>query len=110
LSQNIQTKQLELRLDLWLWRARFFKSRSRCARQIKRGKIRVLRHGKTTRTLKPHFAVYAGDQLVFMRGDELIQIEILGIGTRRGPAPEAQTLYKQLNLALDTAAKYPMSA
>jgi len=45
-----------------------------------------------------------------MRGDELIQIEILGIGTRRGPAPEAQTLYKQLNLALDTAAKYPMSA
>ena len=114
MPQNSLATQTEIRLDIWLWRARFYKSRSLCARLIKRGKIRIHRNGKTARTLKPHFAVHAGDQLVFMRDDVLVHIEILDIGTRRGPAREAHTLYhslsEDLNERLDTATKYPLSA
>lgn len=82
-----------IRLDIWLWRARFFKSRALSARCIKRGKVRIIRDGQIFRVRKPHSEVHIGDQLTFMAYDELIQIEVLDLGERRGPAVEAQALY-----------------
>lgn len=48
------------------------------------------------RITKPHFIVRPGDQLSFVRARTLHQIEVLSVGERRGPATEAQTLYRRL--------------
>ncbi|PHR56269.1 MAG: RNA-binding protein [Robiginitomaculum sp.] len=85
--------ETSLRLDIWLWRARFFKSRALSARAIRLKRIRLERNGQTLRVFKPHTLVRAGDQLVFMRAEHLVHIEVVHMGTRRGPAPEARTLY-----------------
>jgi len=82
------------RLDVWLYRTRFFKSRAGAAKAILGGKIRLTRHGKTQRMKKPHGLIRIGESVTFMRGKELMQAEMLAPGTRRGPAPEAQTLYR----------------
>lgn len=83
-----------LRLDKWLWRARFFKSRILAGQFINSGKLRLTRNGQQDRMSKPHFTVREGDQLTFVRGGHLVDITILAMGTRRGPAAEAQTLYR----------------
>jgi len=82
------------RLDVWLYRTRLFKTRSLATKTILKGKIRITRHGKTKRTTKPHFMLRAGDGITFMRGSRLMQVEMIAAGTRRGPAREAQALYR----------------
>lgn len=82
-----------IRLDKWLWHARFFKTRSLATRQILAGHLRV----NGTRTAKPAVAVGSGDTLTFPRGDRVRVVRILAAGQRRGPAPEAQALYEDLS-------------
>ncbi len=82
-----------LRLDKWLWRARFFKSRTLAARFCGEGKIRV----NSARVPKSHFAVRAGDVLTFPSGPHIRVVMIRELGTRRGPAAEARALYEDLN-------------
>jgi len=82
-----------IRLDIWLWRARFFKTRVLSARCIARGQVRIIRGGQVFRVQKPHSEIQIGDQLTFTAYDNLMQIEVLSMGDRRGPATEAQSLY-----------------
>jgi ribosome-associated heat shock protein Hsp15 len=82
-----------LRLDKWLWHARFFKSRGLATEQILKGRIRL--NGQKMR--KPGHAVGEGDALTFPMGDQMCSIRILGIGVRRGPATEARSLYLDLD-------------
>jgi ribosome-associated heat shock protein Hsp15 len=82
------------RLDVWLWRARFFKTRSLSARACETGLIRMTRSGQTVRVEKSAQAIKPGDHLIFALGARLIDLEVLDLGERRGPAPEAQGLYK----------------
>lgn len=96
----------ELRIDVWLWRARFYKSRALSTRTVKTGKIRLQRNGQTIRASKPNTKVRPGDRLTFMRGNELFHIEVLAMGTRRGPACEAQTMYS----IVETATKARLTA
>jgi ribosome-associated heat shock protein Hsp15 len=77
-----------LRLDKWLWRARFFKTRTLAARAVSEG-VRV----NGARTQKPSAAVRPGDVLTFALGPRVRVIEIVALGERRGPAAEAQALY-----------------
>jgi len=84
------------RLDVWLYRARFFKTRTLATKTVQKGRIRLTRNGKTERINKPHLLVRPGDQLTFMRGKTLFHVEMLAPGTRRGPAGEAQTLYRRI--------------
>ncbi len=79
----------KLRLDKWLWQARFFKTRSLAARQISEGRVRV----NSERITKTSFGVAPGDVLTFAQGRVIRVVEIAALGTRRGPAPEAQALY-----------------
>ncbi|MGJ8544920.1 MAG: RNA-binding S4 domain-containing protein [Sulfitobacter sp.] len=79
----------KLRLDKWLWFARFFKTRSLAATKVAAGAVRVNGASVSKRST----LVAVGDVLSFMQGDVLRIIEIAAIGTRRGPAPEAQALY-----------------
>ncbi len=81
-----------LRLDKWLWQARFFKTRSLAAKIASRRKVRINR----TLVTKPHYRVRPGDVLTFPQGKEIRVVRILALGVRRGPAPEAQTLYETI--------------
>lgn len=81
-----------LRLDKWLWHARFFKSRSLAAKLCQSGKLRV--NGDSIS--KSHQKVRPDDVLTFPQGKQIRVIKILALGTRRGPAPEAQALYEDL--------------
>ncbi|TNF58736.1 MAG: RNA-binding S4 domain-containing protein [Rhodobacteraceae bacterium] len=80
------------RLDKWLWQARFCKTRALAARLIGDGHVRV----NGLRTDKPARAVGEGDVLTFPQGHVIRVVRILALATRRGPAPEAQTLYQDM--------------
>ncbi|MBS1303013.1 RNA-binding S4 domain-containing protein [Loktanella sp. SALINAS62] len=82
-----------IRLDKWLWHARFFKSRSLAAGVVSGGKVRV----DGTPVSKPARNVGPGDVLTFTQGDAVRVVKILDCGTRRGPAPEAQGLYDDMS-------------
>jgi len=81
--------QQKLRIDKWLWHARFFKTRTLAAKIVAGGHVRV----NSDKISKPAFSVGTGDVLTFAQGDHIRVIEVLGLGERRGPAAEAQTLY-----------------
>ena len=83
----------KLRVDKWLWHARFFKTRSLAASRTKTGVVRI----NGTVTHKPSSTVGPGDVLTFAQGDYIRVIRIEALGERRGPAPEAQTLYTDLS-------------
>ena len=82
-----------LRVDKWLWHARFFKSRSLATQIVSAGRLRVNRQN----IAKPHYQVKPGDVLTFAKGPIIRVIEVLAIGSRRGPATEARTLYNDLS-------------
>lgn len=84
-----------IRLDKWLWQARFFKSRSLAAGVVTGGKVRV--DGQPVS--KPARAVGPGHVLTFVQATETRVVRIVACGERRGPAPEAQTLYEDLTPA-----------
>lgn len=85
-----------LRLDVWLWRARFFKTRSLSAEQISKRGVRITRNGQTRKTTKPGASVCVGDIVTFGRSVHIKTVEIIAFGTRRGPAAEAVALYRDV--------------
>ncbi|WP_340644688.1 RNA-binding S4 domain-containing protein [Phenylobacterium sp.] len=84
------------RADVWLWRARFFKTRSLAAKFLDEGKVRLTRAGAETRIDKCARPVKVGDRLVFAVGGKLIAVAVEGLGDRRGPPAEARGLYSSL--------------
>ncbi len=80
------------RVDKWLWHARFFKTRGLAAKLVTGGHLRV----NGNRIAKPSVMIGAGDTLTFPQASRIRVIRIEAIGVRRGPAPEAQTLYADL--------------
>lgn len=82
------------RIDVWLWRARFFKTRALAQRFVEDGKVRLTRAAQETRLDKPSRSVRPDDILVFALGARLVAIRIVDLGERRGPASEAQGLYQ----------------
>jgi len=85
-----------VRADVWLWRARFCKTRSLAARLIEEGRVRVTRAGQEARLDKPARTVKAGDALVFAIGGRLHAVRVEALGVRRGPPAEARALYSEL--------------
>jgi ribosome-associated heat shock protein Hsp15 len=82
-----------LRLDKWLWFARFVKSRSLATKLVVDGNMRI--NGAPSH--KAHYAVKVGDVLTFALGKHIRVIRIAAVGVRRGPAPEARLLYEDLD-------------
>jgi ribosome-associated heat shock protein Hsp15 len=78
-----------LRLDKWLWQARFFRTRSLAARVVGEGHVRL----NGVRTVKPSAGVAPGDVLTFAQGRDVRVVEVAALGVRRGPAEEARALY-----------------
>ncbi|MDP3521864.1 MAG: RNA-binding S4 domain-containing protein [Hydrogenophaga sp.] len=79
-----------LRLDKWLWAARFFKTRALAVEAIEKHRVRV--NGAHT---KPAREVRAGDELEIAQGPVLRTVRVLGISALRGPAPQAALLYSE---------------
>jgi ribosomal 50S subunit-recycling heat shock protein len=84
------------RADVWLWRARFFKTRSLAAKFLDEGKVRLTRAGAESRIDKCARPVKVGDQLVFAVSGKLIAVVVDALGERRGPPAEARGLYSSL--------------
>lgn len=82
-----------LRLDKWLWFARFFKTRSLATKYVQGGKMRV----NTVNVAKPHYSLRVGDVLTFPMRSGIKVVKVLDLGSRRGPAPEAQALYEDMS-------------
>jgi ribosomal 50S subunit-recycling heat shock protein len=85
------------RADVWLWRARFFKTRTLAATFIDEGRIRLTRAGHESRVDKPARPLKVGDALVFALGGRLVAVTVAALGERRGPPAEARTLYAKLD-------------
>ena len=82
-----------IRLDKWLWHARFFKTRGLASREVAEGRVRV----NARRVEKPATPIGAGDTLTFPQGARIRVVRVLAAGLRRGPAPEAAALYEDLD-------------
>ncbi|HMP62537.1 MAG TPA: RNA-binding S4 domain-containing protein, partial [Phenylobacterium sp.] len=87
------------RIDVWLWRARFFKTRARAAGFGEDGGVRLTRGGQETRLDKPSRSVRPGDGLVFAVGGRVTAVRVEAMGERRGPPAEARGLYSPLQIS-----------
>ena len=83
----------KIRLDTWLWYARFYKSRSLSSKAILSGKLRV----NSDKIIKPASKVKINDVLTINHANMVRIIQVQSLGVRRGPASEAQKLYKDLS-------------
>ena len=81
-----------MRIDKWLWAARFFKTRGEAQKIVSGGHLRL--DGDTMS--KPHRQVRIGDVLTFAKGSNVRVIKVLAMAERRGPASEARELYEDL--------------
>ena len=79
-----------IRLDVWLWAARFYKTRALAKHAIETGKVDV-----GGQRAKPSRSVRIGDALVVARGEERFEIEVNALSDMRGPASTAQALYRE---------------
>ncbi len=79
-----------VRIDSWLWAARFFKTRTLAKTAIEGGKVHVDgSKAKPSRTIQP------GQTITITKGTEHFEVEVLGLSNKRGPAPAAQALYEE---------------
>ena len=79
-----------IRADIWLWAARFFKTRALAKQALGSGKIEV--NGAPCKAAR---AVRVADMLRINRGGERIEVAVLALSGQRGPAPQAQALYRE---------------
>ena len=79
-----------MRLDKWLWAARFYKTRALAVDEINLGRVRV-----GGQPVKPARDVKVGDLLTIRIGTLAREVEVKGLSNQRGPAPQAQTLYAE---------------
>jgi ribosome-associated heat shock protein Hsp15 len=79
-----------LRIDKWLWAARFFKTRALAADAVESGKVTI-----NEARAKPAKTIAAGDRLDIRIGQYRFEVVVLALSAKRGPAPEAQKLYRE---------------
>jgi ribosome-associated heat shock protein Hsp15 len=89
-ATNDKTKSSILRLDKWLWAARFFKTRSLAVDAIGNGKVSL-----NDVRIKPAKTVEVGDRVAIRQGPYQLMVEVLALSDKRGPATQAQNLYKE---------------
>lgn len=82
-----------VRLDKWLWHARFFRSRSLATAEVAAGHVRI----NGVKVAKPAHPVRTGDTLTFPQGSRIRLVRVTGTSLRRGPAAVAQRLYSDLD-------------
>lgn len=91
MSYSLNFESAKLRIDKWLWAARFFKTRSLAIAAIESGKVEV-----NEIRVKPAKTIDAGDLVAIRLGPYQFVVEVLGLSDKRGPAPQAQKLYREI--------------
>jgi ribosome-associated heat shock protein Hsp15 len=86
----MSTAPTAMRLDKWLWAARFYKTRALAVEEINLGRVRI-----GGQPVKPARDVKVGDLLNIRIGQMTREVEIKGLSNQRGPAPQAQALYAE---------------
>ncbi|QYF94721.1 RNA-binding S4 domain-containing protein [Massilia sp. PAMC28688] len=84
-----------VRIDKWLWAARFFKTRSLATDAVDTGRVRV-----DGERIKPARTVKIGEKLLVDNGAEVWEVIVLGISDVRGPAPVARLLYEETSASV----------
>lgn len=90
MKEAISDGLASVRLDQWLWAARFFKTRSLARQAVDTGKVEV-----GNQRAKAARAVRVGDALRIARGEEVFEVQVRALSDRRGPASVAQALYEE---------------
>jgi len=88
------------RIDVWLWAARWFRTRSLAKQAVEGGKVSVNGH-----VVKPAKALHVGDRMRIERSREVFDVEVLALSEQRGPASVAQSLYRETDESRATRAK-----
>lgn len=88
MTEDHYEAKADVRIDAWLWAARFFKSRSLARQAVEGGKVHL--GGVACKPARP---VRVGDTLAITRGEERYIVQVLGLARKRGTAPAAQALY-----------------
>ena len=91
----------KLRIDKWLWAARFFKTRSIAVSAIENGRVLV-----AGARVKPARGISAGELLEIRIGQIVYEVEVLGLSDKRGPAPVAQKLYRESDQSRERRAQF----
>jgi ribosome-associated heat shock protein Hsp15 len=84
-----------VRIDKWLWAARFFKTRSLAADAVDRGRIKI-----NAENVKPARSVKINDKILIDNGSSRWEVIVLGLSDKRGPAPVAQALYRETEASI----------
>ena len=90
------TQDSGVRLDKWLWAARFYKTRALARQMVQAGKVHVA--GKRS---KPSKLVQVGDRITLRQGFDSKQVEVLALSEQRRGAPEAQLLYQESEASIE---------
>ncbi|HKJ82597.1 MAG TPA: S4 domain-containing protein [Mariprofundaceae bacterium] len=85
-----------VRIDKWLWAARFFKTRGLATERVNGGHVQL-----NGASVKPSRAVACGDTLTILRGQERFVVTVTGLAEKRGPAAVARTLYEEHEASLE---------
>ncbi|HEX7368822.1 MAG TPA: RNA-binding S4 domain-containing protein [Rhodanobacteraceae bacterium] len=85
-----------VRIDAWLWAARFFKTRALAKQAVERGRVEI-----AGASCKPSHIVKTGDTLRITRGEEFFEIEVTGLAHKRGSAALAQALYRESEASIE---------
>lgn len=94
-SDSLASAAARLRLDKWLWAARFFKTRGLAQEAVEGGRVRFVAAGVVGDRIKPSREVRLGDVLRIQVGDLVWTVSVLGLSDKRGPAPVARQLYEE---------------
>lgn len=86
----------KMRIDKWLWAARFYKTRSLAAEEVDKGRVQV-----NAQDVKPAREIKAGDSVALRQGPVLRVVLVKGLSMQRGPAPVAQALYEETPESLE---------
>ena len=86
----MQEEQLGMRVDKWLWAARFFKTRALAREAVELGRVRI-----SGERMKPSREIRPGDRLQIDRAEERFDVHVLKLSEFRGPAPVARELYEE---------------
>lgn len=90
LRHGTMQRMNSMRIDKWLWAARFFKTRSLATDEINKGRVQV-----NGQVVKPAREIKANDLLQIRQGAVTRTVQVLGLSQARGPAPVAQALYQE---------------
>ena len=96
LTDKVNSDLVNVRLDKWLWAARFFKTRKLASEAVSGGRV----HANGER-VKPAKKIIVGDELEITRGVDVFSIEVLGLNEKRRPAKEARQLYVESEASME---------